>query len=105
MNMMQIAKSPSKAQFLTAGDSLPSMALFILPFGKIKNNEATRKGSPNRISALNTCSAQLEAEKLNMRAWLYDEDRWPSGAAGGLVTKNKEFRIRYLIPVEIEPGG
>ena len=66
MNMMQIAKSPSKAQLLTAGDSLPSMALFILPFGKIKNNEAIRKGSPNRISALNTCSAQLEAEKLNI---------------------------------------
>ena len=24
-----------------------------------------------------------EAEKLDMQAWLYDEDRWPSGAAGG----------------------
>ena len=23
-----------------------------------------------------------EAEKLDMQAWLYDEDRWPSGAAG-----------------------
>ncbi|MFW5803058.1 MAG: glycosyl hydrolase [Verrucomicrobiota bacterium] len=37
-----------------------------------------------------------EAEKLGMRAWLYDEDRWPSGAAGGLVTKNPEYQQRAL---------
>jgi len=37
-----------------------------------------------------------EAEKLDMQAWLYDEDRWPSGAAGGLVTKNPEYRQRQL---------
>ena len=37
-----------------------------------------------------------EAEKLGMRAWLYDEDRWPSGAAGGLVTKNPKHRLRQL---------
>ncbi|NQT91763.1 MAG: hypothetical protein HQ559_03305, partial [Lentisphaerae bacterium] len=29
-----------------------------------------------------------EAKGLGMEAWLYDEDRWPSGAAGGLVTQN-----------------
>ncbi|MBM4082821.1 MAG: hypothetical protein FJ278_24150, partial [Planctomycetes bacterium] len=37
-----------------------------------------------------------EAERLGMEAWLYDEDRWPSGAAGGLVTKNPKYRLRYL---------
>jgi hypothetical protein len=37
-----------------------------------------------------------EAEQLNMQAWLYDEDRWPSGAAGGLVTKNPAYRHRNL---------
>ena len=37
-----------------------------------------------------------EAEKLGMKAWLYDEDRWPSGAAGGLVTADKRFRARYI---------
>ncbi|MEI6519775.1 MAG: glycosyl hydrolase [bacterium] len=37
-----------------------------------------------------------EAKKLNMEAWLYDEDRWPSGAAGALVTKNPKFRMRHL---------
>ncbi len=35
-----------------------------------------------------------EAKKLGMGAWLYDEDRWPSGAAGGLVTKNPKYRMR-----------
>lgn len=38
-----------------------------------------------------------EAEKLTMRAWLYDEDRWPSGAAGGLVTKDPAYRQRALV--------
>ena len=37
-----------------------------------------------------------KARELNLEAWLYDEDRWPSGAAGGLVTKNSEFRARFL---------
>jgi hypothetical protein len=29
--------------------------------------------------------------------WLYDEDRWPSGFAGGLVTKDPAFRQRCLM--------
>ena len=37
-----------------------------------------------------------EAEKLDMQAWLYDEDRWPSGAAGGIVTKDDRFKSRRL---------
>lgn len=37
-----------------------------------------------------------EAKKYNMNAWLYDEDRWPSGAAGGIVTKNHAYRGRSL---------
>ena len=37
-----------------------------------------------------------EAEKLNMDAWLYDEDRWPSGAAGGFVTADDRFKARHL---------
>ena len=42
-----------------------------------------------------------EAEKLGMKAWLYDEDRWPSGAAGGLVTQHPEYRMRKLWFTEI----
>ncbi len=37
-----------------------------------------------------------KAKREDMLAWLYDEDRWPSGAAGGLVTKTPEYRSRYL---------
>ena len=32
------------------------------------------------------------AEEKDMLAYLYDEDRWPSGYAGGLVTKKKQYR-------------
>ena len=37
-----------------------------------------------------------EAQRLGMEAWLYDEDRWPSGTAGGLVTENPSFRQKYM---------
>lgn len=36
------------------------------------------------------------ARKNGMEMWLYDEDRWPSGAAGGLVTKDPRYRLRHL---------
>lgn len=38
-----------------------------------------------------------KAEKSDMKAYLYDEDRWPSGTAGGFVTKNNpEYGERYI---------
>ncbi len=37
-----------------------------------------------------------EAEKLEMKPWLYDEDRFPSGAAGGFATKEEKYRQRKL---------
>ena len=37
-----------------------------------------------------------KAKENKMLAWLYDEDRWPSGFAGGLVTKDERFRERYI---------
>ena len=40
------------------------------------------------------CVEKAKDEK--MLAWLYDEDRWPSGAAGGLVTKDEKYRSRCL---------
>ena len=48
-----------------------------------------------------------KAEKEDMSACLYDEDRWPSGFAGGLVTKNKKFAARQLLftPVSYEEYG
>ena len=38
-----------------------------------------------------------KAKSEDMLAWLYDEDRWPSGAAGGLVTKDPVFRARKIV--------
>jgi hypothetical protein len=38
-----------------------------------------------------------EAQKNDMEAWLYDEDRYPSGAAGGLVTADPTYRRRRLL--------
>jgi len=35
-------------------------------------------------------------KRLGMLAWLYDEDKWPSGFAGGLVTKDPKYRARQL---------
>ena len=36
----------------------------------------------------------------DMDAWLYDEDRWPSGSAGGIATRDPQYRIRSLVLFE-----
>lgn len=41
--------------------------------------------------------AHEKAGELGLKAWLYDEDRWPSGFGGGLVTKREEYRSRFLV--------
>ncbi|MHA9741106.1 hypothetical protein [Robinsoniella peoriensis] len=38
-----------------------------------------------------------EAKKQDLLCWLYDEDRWPSGSAGGMVTSQEEYRSRFLV--------
>lgn len=43
---------------------------------------------------INTCADYGETK--GMDSWLYDEDRWPSGSAGGLVAAKEENRMRYL---------
>jgi hypothetical protein len=48
---------------------------------------------------INACADT--AEKMGMQAWLYDEDRWPSGIAGGQVTRNKEYRMQFLNCVRV----
>lgn len=37
------------------------------------------------------------AKRRGFLIYLYDEDRWPSGYGGGLVTRRKRFRARRLI--------
>ncbi len=51
--------------------------------------------SPEYLQIVKDCVNKAKEEK--MFAWLYDEDRWPSGAAGGLVTKDPVYRARYLV--------
>lgn len=46
------------------------------------------------FALINACAE--EAEKLGMEAWLYDEDRWPSGTAGGMVTQEPKYRMKFI---------
>ncbi len=43
-----------------------------------------------------------ECRELGLEAWLYDEDRWPSGSAGGLVTRDPRYRLHFLA-MEVRP--
>ncbi|HOV69365.1 MAG TPA: glycosyl hydrolase, partial [Clostridia bacterium] len=52
---------------------------------------------------INAC-ADYGKEK-GMQTWLYDEDRWPSGTAGGMVTKNPSYRLHYLRLTILPPGS
>ncbi len=46
----------------------------------------------------------LEAKKLGMKVWLYDEDPFPSGMAGGRIfLDHPEFAARGLVFQEFEP--
>ena len=38
-----------------------------------------------------------KAKKEGMLAYLYDEDRWPSGFAGGYVTKHPKYRRKNML--------
>lgn len=38
-----------------------------------------------------------------MEAYLYDEDRWPSGTCGGLVTETEEFRAKSMVYDVVKP--
>ncbi len=61
----------------------------------VRTGMATPYLSDEYMDTVKSCVEKAKSE--NMLAWLYDEDRWPSGAAGGLVTKNPEYRSRYLL--------
>ena len=43
------------------------------------------------------------AEADGMEAWLYDEDRWPSGSAGGKATVDPRYRMKSLYVYESDP--
>lgn len=67
------------------------------------------------MGLIKACVSKAKSE--DMLAWLYDEDRWPSGAAGGYVTREPRYRARFLqfvpaeftklregLPSELKPG-
>lgn len=43
---------------------------------------------------INTCADYGNAQGLEN--WIYDEDRWPSGSAGGIVTRKNSNRMKYI---------
>ena len=49
---------------------------------------------PDFLDAVRFCTDA--AKEREMLAWLYDEDRWPSGVAGGMVTKKLKHRQKFL---------
>lgn len=60
----------------------------------VRTGMSTPYLSDEYMDLINACVDR--ARDNEMLAYLYDEDRWPSGAAGGLVTKNDEYRQRLL---------
>ena len=61
----------------------------------VRTGMSTKYLSDEFMNLVGDCVNKAKSEE--MLAWLYDEDRWPSGAAGGFVTKDKEYRARCLL--------
>lgn len=61
----------------------------------VRTGMATPYLSDEHMDLVKACVEKCRQE--DMLAWLYDEDRWPSGAAGGLVTKDPERRACQLL--------
>ncbi len=57
------------------------------------------------MSLVKACVNKAKSEK--MLAYLYDEDRWPSGFAGGLATKDHRYRQKslLLLPGKADEGN
>ncbi len=70
-----------------------------------RSGMATHYLSEEFMDLVKACRDKALAE--DMLCWLYDEDRWPSGAAGGLVTKDRRYATRHLLftPTPYGPGG
>jgi len=43
-------------------------------------------------------------EEAGLENWLYDEDRWPSGSAGGKASEEIKYRMKSLYLYEISPA-
>lgn len=54
------------------------------------------------FDCINACTDAGQA--LGLESWLYDEDRWPSGSAGGWATRELRHRMKYLRLIVHENG-
>lgn len=68
-----------------------------------RSGMATPYLSEEFMALIKTCRDKAKAN--DMLCYLYDEDRWPSGAAGGIVTKDKRYRARNLLMTPRRYGG
>ena len=50
------------------------------------------------MECIETCAD--EAKKLDMKAWLYDENGWPSGFVGGKLLEEEKNRDKYILAIE-----
>ncbi len=69
----------------------------------VRTGMATPYLSDEHMALIKACVEKCRDEK--MLAWLYDEDRWPSGAAGGLLTKDERYRARHLLMTPVPYGA
>lgn len=69
----------------------------------VRTGLATEYLSDEYMAVIRACVEKARAE--GMLAWLYDEDRWPSGAAGGLVTADPRYRIQRLLLTRFPYGA
>ncbi len=59
-----------------------------------RDGMSTEYLSENFMKLVKACTDH--AKKNEMLSWLYDEDKWPSGFAGGYVTKDEKHRMKYI---------
>ncbi len=64
-------------------------------FMHARSGLATEYLSEEWMECIEACAE--EAEKLDMKAWLYDENGWPSGFAGGKLLEDEKNRDQYIL--------
>ena len=62
---------------------------------------ATRYLGPDWMRCVAACIAA--GKRHDMQSWLYDEDKWPSGSAGGLVTRDHPERAAKFLAEDRRP--
>lgn len=61
----------------------------------VRSGMSTTYLSDEHMHLVKSCVEKAKSE--HMLAWLYDEDRWPSGSAGGYVTKDRRYAEKYVL--------